>query len=95
MNIKIIKELEKENLRDNMTDIEVALTDLGEIATREFAKNHKPQGLKENKKIAKMGGNVSKVARNDIEKKLGESIVSKDNNLSYQYTDDKDKIENK
>ena len=78
-----------------MTDIEVALTDLGKIATREFAKKHKPQGLKENKKIAKMGGNVSKVSRNDIEKKLGESIVSKDNNLSYQYTDDKDKIENK
>ena len=42
-----------------------------------------------------MGGNVSKVARNDIEKKLGESIVNKDNNLSYQYTSDKNKKENK
>ena len=62
---KKYKGIRKENLRDNMTDIEVALTDLGEIATRELAKKHKPHGLKENKEIAKMGGNVSKVARDD------------------------------
>ena len=91
---KKYKGIRKENLRDNMTDIEVALTDLGEIATRELAKKHKPHGLKENKEIAKMGGNVSKVARDDIEKKLGGSIISKENSLPYQYVDDKNKIEN-
>ncbi len=55
---KAYKGLIKESLRDNMSDIEVVLTDLGEIATRELAKKHKPYGLKQNKKIAKMGGSV-------------------------------------
>lgn len=92
---KVYKGIRKENLRDNMTDIEVVLTDLGEVATRELTKKHKPQGLKENKKIAKMGGNVAKVARDDIENKLGESIISKENYLNYQYLDDNKKIETK
>lgn len=52
---KDFKRLRKESLRDNMTDIEVALTDLGEIATRELAKEHRPYGLEENKKITKIG----------------------------------------
>ena len=55
---KAYKGLIKESLRDNMSDIEVVLTDLGEVATRELAKKHKPYGLKQNKKIAKMGGSV-------------------------------------
>lgn len=46
----------------------IAITDLGEIATRELASKHKPYGLKENKKIAKMGGHAAKVAKEDIEK---------------------------
>ena len=50
---KVYKGLRKESLRDNMSDIEVALADLGEIATRELAKEHKPYGLEENKKILK------------------------------------------
>ncbi len=79
------KNIRKESLRDNMTDIEVALTDLGEIATRELAKEHKPYGLKENRKIAKMGGHAAKVARDDIEKNLGKSIISKTNTLNYKY----------
>ena len=85
---KEYKGLRKESLRDNMTDIEVALTDLGEIATRELAKEHKPYGLKENRKVAKMGGHAAKVARNDIEKNLGKSIISKGNALNYKYLDD-------
>ena len=89
---KVYKGIRKENLRDNMTDIEVVLTDLGEVATRELTKKHKPQGLKENKKIAKMGGNVAKVARDDIENKLGESVISKENHLGYKYLDDNKKI---
>ena len=92
---KELKELRKESLRDNMTDIEVALTDLGEIATRELAKEHKPYGLEENKRIAKMGGGVAKVARDDIEEKLGKSVITNQNSLNYQYLNDKKKIESK
>ena len=89
------KGLRKESLRDNMTDIEVALADLGEIATRELAKKHRPLGLEQNKKIAKMGGHAAKVARDDIEKNLGETVVSKDNALSYKYVEDDLTIESK
>ena len=85
---KQFKGIRKESLRDNMNDIEIALTDLSEIATRELVKKHKPHGLEQNKRIAKMGGNVAKVAKDDIEEKLGESIISKNNNLSYQYLED-------
>ena len=92
---KAFKGLRKESLRDNMTDIEVLLTDLGETATRELAKKHKPYGLEQNKKIARMGGNTAKVARDDLEKKLGESVITKNNNLNYKYIESQDKIENK
>ena len=78
-----------------MFDIEVALTDLGEIATRELAKEHKPYGLEQNKKIAKMGGHAAKVARDDIEKNLGKSVISSGNALNYQYIDENKQIENK
>ena len=91
---KQYKGLRKESLRDNMTDIEVALADLGEIATRELAKKHRPLGLEQNKKVAKMGGHAAKVARGDIEKNLGETVVSKDNALSYKYIEDDLMIEN-
>ena len=86
---KAYKVIRKESLRDNMTDIEVALTDLGEIATRELAKEHKPYGLEQNKKIAKMGGHAAKVARDDIEKNLGKSVISNKNSLNYKYIDEK------
>ena len=91
---KEYKGLRKESLRDNMTDIEVALTDLGEITTRELVKKHKPYGLDENRKVAKMGGHAAKVAREDIEKSLGESVISKNNSLSYKYLDN-DTLNNK
>ena len=74
---KEYKGIRKESLRDNMTDIEVILTDLGEIATRELAKKNKPYGLKENKKIARKGGNVAKDARTSLENKLGYTIINK------------------
>lgn len=92
---KQYKGLRKESLRDNMTDIEVALADLGEIATRELAKKHRPLGLEQNKKVAKLGGRTAKVARNELEKNLGENVVSKDNALSYKYVEDDLMIENK
>ena len=82
---KEYKNIRKESLRDNMTDVEVVLTDLGEIATRELAKKYKPQGLKENKEIAKAGGGVAKSAREDLEDKLKEKVISRENKLEYKY----------
>ncbi len=85
---KELKGLRKESLRDNMSDIEVALADLGEIATRELAKKHKPKGLEENKKMARLGGHAAKSARDDLEKNLGEKVITSNNNLNYQYLED-------
>lgn len=82
---KVYKNIRKESLRDNMTDIEVALTNLGEVATRELTKEYKPYGLEQNKKIAKMGGHTAKVARDDLEKNLGKIVITSQNNLNYQY----------
>lgn len=98
MNAKEYKEykgIRKENLRDNMSRIEVIIADLGEAATEELAKKHKPLGLEENKKIAKLGGHVAKSAKEDLEKNLGESIITPNNNLAYKYIDENKKIENK
>lgn len=92
---KKYKNIRKESLRDNMTDIEVALTDLGEIATRELAKEHRPYGLEENKNVAKMGGHAAKVAREDLEKNLGKTVISHKNVLDYQYEKTKELDEGK
>ena len=83
---KAYKGLHKESLRDNMTDIELALTNLGEIATRELTREYKPMGLNQNKKIAKMGGNTAKVVKDDLENKLHKSVITKNNNLNYKHT---------
>ena len=85
---KEFKGLRKESLMDNMSDVEVALTDLGEIATRELVKEYKPYGLTENKKIAKAGGDVAKAAKDSLKRKLGKSIVCNKNKLGYKYVDD-------
>ena len=58
-----------------------------------IVKEHKPQGLRENKKIAKAGGNVAKVAKDNLEEKLGKSVVSSQNKLNYKYLDDSKLIE--
>ena len=92
---KAYKGIRKESLRDNMSDIEVALTDLGEIATRELAKEHKPYGLEQNKKIAKRGGNIAKITRDNLEKELGRPVISKKNVLNYEYIDDVKVIDDK
>ena len=84
---KEFKGLRKESLRDNMTDIEVVLTDLGEIATRELAQKYKPKGLKDNRKIAHLGGDAAKSARRNLEKNLKERVIKKDNKLKYKYID--------
>ena len=92
---KAYKGLRKESLRDNMTDIEVTLTNLGEIATRELVKEHKPYGLKENREMAKRGGRIAKKTRDNLEKELGKSVISKENTLNYKYINDKKLIKDK
>ena len=82
---KARKNIRKESLRDNMTDIEVALTNIGEIAARDIAKEERPQGLKENLEVAKRGGGVAKGARTLYEKETKKSAISNKNNLNYQY----------
>lgn len=82
---KEYKGLRKENLRDNMDSIELILTDLSEEAKKRLAEKHKPIGLDGNIKVAKVGGNVAKVARDELESNLGESIVTLSNRLNYEY----------
>lgn len=90
---KAYKGIRKESLRDNMTDIEVLLTDLGEIATRDIAKSENPQGFKENLKVAHKGGQVAKDARNSYEKATNKSAISNENALNYQYINETKQIE--
>lgn len=85
---KTFKGIRKESLRDNMTDVEVALTDLGEIATRELVREHKPFGLAENKEMARRGGNIAKGAKENLERELGRSVLSSNNALNYRYLDE-------
>ncbi|MFR5903908.1 MAG: BRO family protein [Bacilli bacterium] len=82
---KQYKGLRKESLRDNMDNIEIILTDLSEETTKRLAEKHRPQGLEQNKEVARMGGHAAKVAREDIERNLGESVVTKQNRLNYEY----------
>ena len=72
-----------------MNDVEVFLTDLGEVATRELAKKHKPYVLEQNRKIAKKSGHIAKITRDNLEKELGESVVTSKNALNYKYIDNK------
>ena len=92
---KVFKGIRKESLRDNMTDIEVLLTDLGEIATRDIAKVEHPQGFEENMQVARKGGQVASDARKSYEKATKNNAISNQNALNYQYIDDKNQIENK
>lgn len=76
---KEFKGLKKESLRDHMSDIEIALTDLGELATREIAKMKNPQGLKENIIVAKEGGSVALNTKNDLEERLNRKVIINEN----------------
>lgn len=78
-----------------MTDIEIALTNIGEIAARDIATNEHPQGLNENMKVAKRGGKVANDARISYEKETQKSAISNKNALNYQYADEQHKIESK
>lgn len=73
---KQYKGLKKENLRDNMTNLELALNTLAEAATTEISKQQQPQGFHQNAVVAKSGGSVAKAARNQLETQLGHSVIS-------------------
>jgi len=76
---KRLKNLKKENLRDNMTNLELVLNMLAEASTTEISKEKKPTNLEENKNIARKGGNAAKQARLEIEKQTGKPIISSKN----------------
>ena len=87
---KNYKGLKKENLRDNMTNLEIALNILAEASAAELSKQRDPHGFHQQKKIAKDGGSVAKAARNQLESKLGRSVISKDKASDYLLPDNTD-----
>lgn len=81
---KKFKELKKQNLRDNMTNLELVLNMLAEASTTEISKEKKPKGLAENKAIAQKGGSAASEARKVIEKQTGKSVISAKNTKHLQ-----------
>ena len=77
---KNYKGIRKESLRDNMSDIEVILTDLGEFTTRDIVIKENPKGLKDNLKVAKRGGGAAKVARDYYENQTGNKVITNNKN---------------
>ncbi len=80
------KNLKKENLRDNMTNLELVLNMLAEASTPEISKEKKPKTLNENKKVAKQGGTIAGDTRKAIEVKSGKKIVSSQNAKQIKQT---------
>ncbi len=73
---KVLKGLKKENLRDNMTNIELILNMLAEASTKDISQATNPSSFEENQKVAKQGGNVAKVALKELESKTGQKVVT-------------------
>ena len=73
---KNFKGLKKENLRDNMSNLELVLNMLEEVSTTEISRGSNPQGFEESKKVARQGGNVARNAREEIEKQSGKSAIT-------------------
>lgn len=73
---KQLKGLKKENLRDNMTNVELALNTLAEASAAEISKQQDPKGFQQHAAVAKSGGSVAKAARDQLEKKLGRTVIS-------------------
>lgn len=80
---KDFKGLKKENLRDNMSTTELVLNMLAEAATKDITQITHPQGLEENKAVAKRGGNVAKVARESLEKETGKPVITQQNAIDF------------
>ncbi len=89
---KKYKDLKKENLRDNMTNLELVLNMLAETATTEISKKREPKTFPENRRVAREGGGIAGNARKQIEAKTGKSVVSK---LSFKKIQEQKKLENK
>ena len=88
---KHLKGLKKENLRDNMTNLEIALNTLAEASAAELSKQRNPKGFMGQTKVAKDGGSVAKVARQQLEEQLGRTIISKEKASDYLLpSDDED-----
>ena len=87
---KNLKGLKKENLRDNMTNLELVLNMLAETATTEISEKREPKDLLQNKQVAREGGSIAGGARRKLEKRLGRSVISKSNYLKNP--EDKKKI---
>jgi len=85
---KKLKGLKTENLRDNMSNIELVLNMLAEASTTEISKTQQPQGFEENKSVAQKGGNTAKQARIELEKQLGNSVVSSNNSQQLLGSED-------
>ena len=77
------KGLTKENLRDNMTNIELALNTLAEVATTEISRQRNPKGMGASKQAAKAGGQIAKNTRDDLERQLGRSVISSQKASDY------------
>jgi hypothetical protein len=86
---KKFKGLKKENLRDNMSNLELILTMLGEASTTEISKNVNPKGFEESKDIAQRGGKVAGNARKNIEKESGRPVITRRNARTPELLDDK------
>lgn len=80
---KQLKGLKKESLRDNMTNVELALNTLAEASATEISKQRNPQGFKENANVAKRGGSVAKAARDKLEAQLGHSVITSQKASDY------------
>ena len=80
---KQFKGLTKENLRDNMTNVELALNTLAEVATTEYSRQSNPTTMEESKRIAREGGEVARDARKTIEKRLGRTVISSEKASDY------------
>lgn len=87
---KHYKGLKKENLRDNMTNLEIALNILAEASATEISKERDPKGFNAQTQVAREGGSVAKAARNQLESKLGRSIISKAKASDYLLPDKND-----
>ena len=81
---KRLKGLTKENLRDNMTDLELVLTMLAEASTTDISKTAKPQTYEENKQVAKRGGKVAGIARQALEAETGKPVITEKNAVNFQ-----------
>ena len=77
------KGLTKENLRDNMTNVELALNTLAEVATTEIARQRQTQGMRESRKAAQAGGQIAKNTRDDLERQLGRTVISSERASDY------------